>query len=169
MLLREALEPQIDIARKQYAIIKNRILAYTVYCDENGDEDSSKYKELEDDLHRLTGKEMSKYNLWEWWEGDGIENLSFKIALPEPPQITDFTKEELTEVLKRIKTFEAPTKYEGDEILMLLWTNKTDYYHELLKLNFDNYDFKYFIRNKDNNGNYFEYSIDDIVEQLWNK
>ena len=166
MKLRKEFEPQIEIARKNYSTIKKKILDYTDYCDENGDEDSSKYKELEYELHKLTGKDMSKFNLWEWWEVDGIENLAFRIALPKPIKITHITKEELKEVLTRTNPFEVPKELENDELLMLLHTNKRYYYHDLLKLNFDTYDYKYFMRNKDKNGNYFEYSIDEIVEKM---
>lgn len=166
MKLREEFEPKIEIARQNYSTIKKKILDYTAYSDENGDEDSSKYKELEHELHKLTGKDMSKFNLWEWWEADGIENLAFRIALPNPTKITDITKEELREVLTRTNPFEVLKEPENDELLMLLHTNKWYYYHDLLKLNFDKYNYKFFSRNKDKNGNYFEYSIDEIVEKL---
>ncbi|WP_338814024.1 hypothetical protein V9L05_01065 [Bernardetia sp. Wsw4-3y2] len=34
-----------------------------------------KYRELEDELHRLTDENRSKFDLYEWWEADGVENL----------------------------------------------------------------------------------------------
>lgn len=41
MELRSEIEPQLDIAEKHYPEILRLILAYTGFCDENGDEDTA--------------------------------------------------------------------------------------------------------------------------------
>lgn len=169
MKLREELEPNIKIASELYPIVKKKILDFTDFWDKNPNNAISKHKEVEEELKKLTGKDISKFDLWEYWEADGIENLAFRISLPNPEKVSNFKKSELKEILIRIKTFEEPTKYKNDEILMLLWANKSDYYKELIKVNFVKYDFNFFIRNKDKNGNYFEYSVNEIIDKLWNK
>jgi len=169
-VLRQILEPDLVPVREHYAHVKQKILDYTDYVDEHGDENNEKYRVLEQELHLLTQKDMSQFNLWEWWEADGVENLAFRICLPDPPKVDDFSREELREVVERICTFVEPTpEIEQDEIAWLLWGNQSDFYHQLLKLNFATYDFKYFIRNKDKSGDYFEYSIEQKIEAIWNQ
>lgn len=168
MELRKEIEPDYDTAEKRYTEILKMILEYTDYCDENGDEDYTEYKKLENRLHEITGKEMSQFNLWEWWEADGAENLAFDIALPEPEIVKDITKTELYEIVRRMKTFEIP---DGDGFKSLFYNRicfGNGYYQKFLKLNFKTYDLRLFQRNKDKNGNYFEYSQDEITENLWN-
>ncbi len=92
MKLRDKIEPDFETAEKRYPEVLKLILDYTGWCDEHGDEDSVKYKKLEERLHIMTGKEMSRFNLWEWWEGDGAEYLSFDISLPDPKIVEDITK-----------------------------------------------------------------------------
>jgi len=67
--MRAQIEPDYETARKRYDGILEKILAYTDYCDEHGDESGEKYRELENELRAITGKDMSKFDLWEWWEG----------------------------------------------------------------------------------------------------
>lgn len=171
MELRKELEINIEVITKIYPIIKKKILDFTEFCESNSDGDVIiRHKELEQELTKMTGKNMSSFNLWEFYEYDGLENLAFKISIPSPNFICDFTKEELKEVILRIITFEkCPNQHENNDILMLIWANKSYYYRELLKVNFKRYDFKLFIRNKDKNGKYFEYSTDEILEKLWDK
>ncbi|WP_158850969.1 hypothetical protein [Algibacter sp. L1A34] len=167
--MRTELKPNLDIVRELYPIVKKRILDCTAFWDNNPDEATSEHKKLEVGLERLTGKNISEFDLWEYWEADGVENLSFRISLPDPIKIIDFKKSELKEILTKIKTFENPEKYENDEILMLNWANEGSYYKNLLKINFKNYDHKHFHSHKDKNGNYFEYSVDEIIEFIWNE
>ncbi|WP_300674598.1 hypothetical protein [Soonwooa sp.] len=171
MELRKEIEPDFETAEKRYPEILKLILAYTDYCDENGDEDNSEYEKLEKKLHEMTEKDMSQFNLWEWWEGDGTENLAFDISLPEPQIVENITKEELTEIVRRLKSYEEPN--EDDQSFKSTFWNYTlfgnnAYYDSFLELNFKAFDDKLFQRNKDKQGNYFEFSQDEIVEKLWN-
>ncbi len=167
MELRKEIEPDIGIAEKLYPEVLKLILAYTAYCDENGDEDNSEYQKLEKKLHEMTGKDMSKFNLWEWWEVDGAENLAFDICLPDPKIVENITKEELTEIVRRKKTFLMHDK--NDESFKGQFHYRfDDYYIDFLEKNFNTYDYKLLQRNKDKSGNYFEYSQEEIVEKLWN-
>ena len=104
MRLRKEIEPDFETVEKRYPIALKAIMSYTAYCDENGDEDLVEYNKLADYLHQLTGKDMSQFNLWEWWEEEGAEVLAFKIVLPEPQCVHNITMDEVHEVVKRLKT-----------------------------------------------------------------
>jgi len=165
MQLRNVLEPDLKTAEQRYPEVLEAILAYTNFCDEHGDEELTEYKKLEDKLYSLTGKDMSRFNLSEWWEEEGAEPLAFKISLPDPVFIGDITKEELEEIVNRLKTFSEPA--EGEESFSGHFQYHLDgYYHSLLSLNFKGYDSKLFQRNKDKNGKYFEYTVDEIVARI---
>lgn len=167
MELRKEIEPDFETVEKLYPEVLKLILAYTDYCDENGDEDNSEYKKLENKLHAMTGKDISKFNLWEWWEEEGAEVLAFRISLPDPITTENITKEELKEIVRRKKTFIAQD--ENDATLKGQFQyHIDDYFIDFLELNFKTFDHKLFQSHKDNYGNYFEYSIDEIVEKLWN-
>jgi len=163
MELRTELEPQLEIAEKRYPGILNLILEYTEFMDENGDEDGEGSKILAQKLHLLTNKELSKFNLWEYWEEEGAEVLAFRISLPDPLKSDQFSKEELLEVIRRLKTFEATT---GEGFKERFKYYLADYYHQLLALNFKKYTYTLFNRQKDKKGNYFEYSVEEIGEKI---
>lgn len=170
--MRAQIEPDYEMARKRYDGILKKILAYTDYCDAHGDESGEKYRELENELHAITGKDMSKFDLWEWWEADGAENLAFDIALPEPRLVPDITKDELREIIERMTSFE-PQESE-DEFLDEFYDRPNfacegGYFTEFLKLNFkDTYDFKLFTRHK-RNGVITELNAEEITQILWGK
>ena len=162
--------PDFETARERYGEILRQILAYADYCDAKGDEDGAKYHELEDALHKITGKDMSKFNLREWWEADGAENLAFDIALPEPNLVPDITKDELREIVECMSTFEP--RETGDEFLDAFWYRPNfavegGYFTEFLRLNFkDAYDPRLFER-CEQNGEITELGADEITQILW--
>lgn len=169
MELRSGIEPDWAMAEKRYPEVLRLILEYTDRCDEEGDENSIEYKKLEDKLHSMTGKDMSQFNLWEWWEADGAENLSFDISLPDPEIVEGLTKDEVAEIVKRVSTFELPDN-EGESFKSLFHSRicfGNGYYQQFLKLNCKGYDIKLFQAHKDKEGNYFEYSQEEIINQLW--
>ncbi len=169
MKLRKEIEPEFDIAEKLYSQVLKLILDYTEFCDENGDEENIEYKNLEEKLHLLTGKDMTQFNLWEWWEEDGAENLAFNISLPDPKKLNDISKNELFEIVDLIKTFEEPED-NTSEFISTFYRNTiygNGYFKKFLEKNFKNYKPNLFNRNKDKNGNYFEYEVHEIVDILW--
>ncbi|RXM51232.1 MULTISPECIES: hypothetical protein [unclassified Chryseobacterium] len=169
MKLRDEIEPDFETAEKRYPEVLKLVLDYADWCDEHGDEDNSEYKKLENKLHAMTGKEMSQFNLWEWWEGDGAEHLSFDISLPDPQIVENITKDELTEIVRRMNTFEIPDP--DDQSFKGIFYNYicfgSDYFTDFLKLNFKGYDIKLFQAHKDKDGNYYEYSQEEITDALW--
>jgi hypothetical protein len=167
--MRKELEPKMEIAKKLYPQIIKLIEKYTEYCDENGDEGNAEYRNLEKKLNEITGKDMSRYNLWEYWEEEGLEPLCFKISLPEPDVVNDITKEELTEIVKKIKEDIFQKNDDNDEFTKEFKYFLEDYYHKLLGINYKNYKYEYFCRQKGKNGKYFEYNVDEIVIKLLEK
>ncbi|MDR0227571.1 MAG: hypothetical protein LBI72_00670 [Flavobacteriaceae bacterium] len=167
MELRKEIVPKMDIAEARYPEILQMLLDYTDYCDEYGDENLIEYKKMEEKLHQLTGKEMSNYNLYEWWEEEGVEVLAFRIALPYPERVNDLSKEDLIALVMKINSFEIKEELEEElsyEEEFGMYLNQ--YYHSFLELNCKNYEPKLFHSHKDKEGNYYEYSNDYIVEVL---
>ena len=165
--MRKLLEPDWETAEKLYPTIKVLIEKYTEYCDENDDTDLIEYGKLENKLCEMTGKNISEYNLSEWWESEGLEVLSFRVALPNPNVVPDISKEELLEIINRIKL--GDSQQSNDDSFQDTFNLYIDsYYRELLKLNFKKYNLKYFNRQKGKDGNYFEYTAEEISEKIWN-
>ena len=166
MELRKEIEPDFETVEKRYPIALQAIMSYTAYCDENGDEDLVEYNKLADYLHQLTGKDMSQFNLWEWWEEEGAEVLAFRIVLPEPQCVHNISMDELYEVVKRLKT-DIYTPSEDGSLKELFKYHLDGYYKLFLERNFNTYDPKLFERNINDKGEYFEYTEAQIVQMLW--
>lgn len=142
MKLRKDLEPQMHVAEIRYPKVLQCIMDYDAYLAAHDDEDKSEYTKLTETLQQLTKKDISTYNLWEWWEEEGAEVLAFRISLPAPKLVRDISKIELTEIIKRLG---------GDQHSEAGWEEQTfeesfrlylsDYYHQLLKLNFKTYNY----------------------------
>ena len=167
--MRAQIEPYFEHARKIYDEILEQILAYTNYCDEFGDEDGEEYRKVEERLAKISGKDMSKFSLHEWWEAEGAENLAFDIALPEPKVVPDITKDELRQIVERML---APVPKFDDDFLEAFYVRvkfacKGAYFAEFLKLNFaKTFGFKLFERHKIE-GVMRELSANEMVEILW--
>ncbi len=166
MQLRKEIEPDFETVEKRYPIALKAIMSYTAYCDENGDEDLVEYNKLADYLHQLTGKDMSQFNLWEWWEEEGAEVLAFRIVLPEPQCVHNISMDELYEVVKRLKT-DIYTPSEDGSLKEIFKYHLDEYYKLFLERNFNTYDPKLFERNINDKGEYFEYTEAQIVQMLW--
>lgn len=103
----------------------------------------------------------------EWWEGEGLEVLAFRIALPEPNIVKDITKDELVEIIvekiekdafdEKGDLIESDDEFTNDFKIYLI-----DYYHELLKINFKMYKYEYFIIHKGKT-----YSVEEKIEKIW--
>jgi hypothetical protein len=166
--MRKELWPDMRSAEKLYKKVAKLIEKYTDFYDENGDEDHIEYKKLEIQLNEITGKDISQYNLFEYWEEEGMEVLSFKISLPEPKIIENITREELTEIITMIKDRDFEN-IKGNDFVEEYKYNLDVYYHKLLKANFKNYKYEYFNRQKGKDGKYFEYSVEEIMSKISDK
>jgi hypothetical protein len=168
MRLRKELEPQLEQAKKLYPEVLKLVMDYAAFCDEHGDEEKREYTRLDKQLQVLTGKDISKFDLWEWWEEEGAEVLAFRIALPDPNELGNLTKDEVLEIVKRIVIFEKSYETDGSFGEQFKY-HLEDYYHELLAINLETYDRQFFMRQKDSSGSYAEYSVAQIVEKIYQK
>ncbi len=172
MKLRKEIEAQIDIAEKRYKSILKTIVDYADYVYEYGDEDEKEYNKIVKYLTELTGKDIanSNYTFVEYWEGEGEFRESFKIALPNPVVVDNISKEELTEIVRRKKNIKIPDYLNTDFIKKNGFEyDICDYYLEFLKLNFGKNVYKFFDRQKDDKGNWYELSVEEIVEKILEK
>lgn len=169
MKLRPEIEPKLDVAEALYPQILKQILTYTEYVDKNGDEQNLEYKKLESRLHDLTNKNISNYNLWEYWEEEGAEVLAFRISLPDPQKTDHITKEEVTEIIKRIGHFEEPRKESGELTFKEQFSVYLDqYYHDFLKVNFKKHKYSnIFGQQKSKDKTPFWLTDQEKVEILW--
>lgn len=165
----QEMEPQLAIAEQRYPVILASILAYAQYCDADGDEDNAEYVKLEEKLHRLTGKDMARFNLREWWEEEGAEVLAFRIALPDPVKMDGVTRSQVVQVVGRIGRFELPGRDEGEPTFgQTFSTFLDDYYHAWLKLHCKAYNYrKIFGPQKDRDGKQVWLADGDKVDLLW--
>lgn len=165
--MRAVIKPNFKAAKERYDKILAEILSYTDYCDENGDEYGKRYEVLKQNIKAISGKNADEFDVVEWWEADGAENIAFDIALPEPNLVPDITKTELTEIIERMCSF-CEREFD-DEFLDAFYGRAvyTSYFHDFLELNFkDSYSHKLFTRQKIN-GEMVELSAGEIVEILW--
>lgn len=143
--------PDMKTAEKRYPIILHLLKDYEQFVDEFGDEDKVAYHLLAEKLDRLTNKKMDEYHLYEAWEGEGIEVLSFRIALPDSMLINDLSKTDLQNILHKctdLKMCEKPWSEQTFEEQFEIYLD--DFYHKLLKINFKNYNYqKLFGKQKD--------------------
>ncbi len=169
MELRIEIEPNLEIAEKLHPEILEQILQYTAFVDDYGDENSTASNSIANKLNQLTGKDISKYNLSEYWEEEGAEVLAFRIGLPNPQKVNNVTKDEVIEIVRRIGNFEESQK-DWDEMSFKEKFSPylDDYYHEFLKLNFKTYDYKkIFGQQKDTNKKAFWWTDEQKAELLW--
>ncbi|SET31891.1 hypothetical protein [Hymenobacter actinosclerus] len=170
MILRQEIEPKTATARSLYPEILRLLLEYADDYEKSGDESSIRYASLESTLHQLTGKDISAYNLWEWWEEEGAETLAYIIALPLPVKTENITRDELIEIIHRLKHTSDSTdldEYEAVDYQFIHCIH--EYYFNFLKINFKKYKYSFFNRQQDANGKYFELSSDDIANKIWNE
>ena len=156
--------PDWKTAEQLYPTILSLLKDYEIFVDNNGDEDWAEYKSLEEKLHKLTNKQMESYNLYETWENEGIEVASYRIALPNPKKIDKITKTDVRNILRQLKNVKLyDTPWEDQTFQQQFELYLDDYYHQLLKVNFKNYNYqKLFTKQKNSTW----LTNDEILEQL---
>lgn len=171
MKLRNEIEPKIIQAEEIYPQVLNLIYEYDNACD---NEVHDKCEEVVRKLSELTGKEITEDDLFEHWEGDGVDQIAFGFSLTEPTVLsTPLSKDELFEIIQRMSNPEHDDLKEIDENAPfpkeLMWFRLKDYYMNLLKLNLK-LPKKFSIRSLFNrqkvNGEYVEYTPEEIFEKI---
>lgn len=173
MTLRKELSPDMATAERLYPLILKRLQEYENFHDSQSEDTpeavfDAEYKAMENYLSELTGKDLSDTWLWEWWESEGIEVLAFRLALPDPKKVADFSKEEVLKVVQilKIELFEDLENTDSEDFNSLFKIYLDNYYHDLLKINFPKtYNFKYFIAQKD--GSHLD--CEAIADNIWGK
>ena len=165
----QALEPPLAVAEERYATILALILAYTQFCDIHGDDDNAEYDRLADQLQALSGKDISRFNLREWWEEEGAEVLAFRIALPDPVKLDGVSRENIAHIVARLGSFELPEKDASEPRFQQIFSAfLDDYYHAWLKLHCKTYNYqKIFGVHKDKDGKRWWLSDEEKVDLLW--
>lgn len=164
-ILRPILTPNLEIAEERYPKILQLIQDYNHLVDNYGDPHSIGYQNVVSHLQELTGKDMTPYNIIEWWEEEGIEVLVFRIALPDAVKVDDISFDELSEILHRIGHFELYDQDWTDQTFAQRFSQYMDqYYHQLLQLNFDSYDFRSLF-GKQKNGTWL--TVEEKAMRLW--
>lgn len=172
--LRAELRPDFETAEKLYPLILSRLQEYEAFHDSQSEDTPEEvfeveYQKMQTYLSELTGKDLSDVWLWEWWEGNGIEVFAFDLAMPEPKKHNDLTKEDLRDFVEIICTehFDYQTDFE-EEFMPYMFYNQ-QYFFRFLELNFKGFRYDFFIQQKDQSGNDYEPTTDEIVEKIWNK
>ncbi|NHQ91296.1 hypothetical protein [Janthinobacterium lividum] len=165
----KALEPQLAVAEERYATILASIQAYAQFCDAHGDDDNAEYDRLATQLQTLIGKDISRFNLREWWEEEGAEVLAFRIALPDPVKLDGVGRPDIAHIVARIGRFELPEKDAGEPGFHQTFSAfLDDYYHAWLILHCKTYHYKnIFGAHNDKDGKRFWLTDDEKVDLLW--
>lgn len=160
-----SLLPQMHVAEERYPIVLQALREYEQHVDAVGDDARDGYRALQTRLETLTEKDLSTYNLWEWWEAEGIEVLAFRVALPDPPRLERrLQDDELAEIVRRLRAeLHADA---ADEFAQQFSMYLDDWHHRLLKLNAACYQYVWFTRQKNAQGQWFEHSEAALVERL---
>lgn len=171
--LRDEIEPRYEVAEEHYQKALGMIENYLTNNHYNREErnDCDAIKLLTDSLNQITGKSLS------WRElGNNIENmiphfLAFNISLPDPQKVDNVSREELTEIVRRILSYKIP-RYVGHGLQESYYNytlGENDYHMNFLRRNFKTFDEALFEKIETPTKIYFKLDENLIVERLWNK
>ncbi|MCL2667660.1 MAG: hypothetical protein FWF02_08140 [Micrococcales bacterium] len=170
----------MDHAARLFPSVLSEILAYTDLVDDKGDPDGAERDAMAARIEALTGKDTEKFDLVEWWEGEGAEVIAFRLALPDPPTLP-LTKADLEEVVGWIHApgdsaetlaelsdrLQPDPPWEDQSFARTFTPYLDDYFHELLRRNCKWYDFhKLFGSHQHPDGTRTELSTTQVVDAL---
>ena len=95
MKLRTELEPNIERAEKLFPEVLSLISKFDEAFDKS---DKDLMDATVNQLNKLTGKSISKDDLYEYWGYTSIEDLAFDISLASPQKVKNITNEEVIEI-----------------------------------------------------------------------
>ena len=167
MKLRFELEPRIDIAEKLFPQVIELISKYDDACDEGN---VKKIASAIKAINELTSKGISEEDLFEYWGAENIEDVAFKLSVPDPVKVDNITREELLEIIRRIRCIFSESYIENSinsSISSIHFINISDYYFSLIDKNFaypnpNSNMFSY----KDTNGKVVELSDEQVAEKI---
>jgi hypothetical protein len=172
--MRKELEPDInkikEIFLRVYKILNDFVEDFNKeeYTGQAFDFNKTKYKKMENNLKKLTGKNIKKYFLRSWLEEDELDNIAVVLSCPKAEKINNITREELKQIVEKIyptknKLMEETEKqYNENSIFETKYEDKINvWYIYLLEKNFSVNVYELFYKEKN--------SIDKIVEKIWDK
>ncbi len=171
MLLRPEIEPQLQVAEQLYPKILELVKEYDYFNHKLEAEVASKIiKKIAD----LANKDLSEDSLSENRNPNDLELLAFNFALPYPQKVENISKEETTEIVKRIQfisydTFDnqVVTKdFKGNKYAVCAMLAQ-GYFMEFLDLNFSHPNVYRLFQSQKVNGKLVELSVDEIVKELF--
>lgn len=131
--MRKCLEyPQID--REKLDVVKKLIDSIADHA--NGD-----YSQELSELNRITGKEYSILNFFEYWGWTDLDTLAEQALTPDPPCIRDLSRDEIKAIVRILK-----------DAIISLDDVKTEYYEELLHKSLPLSEVQKYIRLEDDEG-----------------
>jgi hypothetical protein len=168
--MRAELKPDIETAEKLFPEIVNILENYV--NDGNGN-----IAEVENKLKKLTGKNIKEYFLSSWLEEDEIEDIALALCVPDNnKKYKNITKDELVKLVEIFMYLKLESNKTIDEMEMERRQSKTfeekikhklfGYYHNILKNNFKRYNYEMFNKQKGENGNDREYTVEEIVKEI---
>lgn len=170
MLLRPEIEPQLQIAEQLYPKILELVKEYDYFNHKLEAEVASKIIKK---IAHLANKDLSEESLSENRNPNDLELLAFNFALPYPQKVENISKEETTEIVKRIQLVSYDT-FDSQVVTREFKENKyavfsmlaQGYFMEFLDLNFTHTNVYRLFQRQKNNGKWAELSVDEIVVQL---
>ena len=111
---------------------------------------------------------MSAFNLYEWWEEEGAEVLAFRIALPDPPRLEQpLPRDAIADVVsRRMSLFDSPSGRQADDFVEAFTVYLDSWYLQLLAQNAPHFEHNWFNRQRNRDGQWFEYSNEELTDLL---
>ena len=170
MILRQEIEPQLQIAEQLYPKILELVKEYDYFNHKLEAEIAGKImKKIAD----LANKDLSENSLSENRNPNDLELLAFNFVLPYPQKVENISKEETTEIVKRIQ-FVSYDSFDNQVVTKEFKGNKhaicgmlaQGYFMEFLDLNFSHPNVYRLFQRQKINGKWSELSVEEIVRQL---
>ena len=172
MILRHEIEPQLQIAEQIYPKILELVKEYDYFSHKLEPEVAGKIIKK---IAILANKDIAESSLTENRSPNhtDLELLAFNFALPYPQKVENISKEELTEIVKRIQ-FIYYDSFDSQIVTKEFKENKhaicgmlaQGYFMEFLDLNFSDINVYRLFQRQKINGKWAELSIEEIVTQL---
>lgn len=173
--LRDEIEPQYELFEKYYhrvlEIISNFENDDSYNMEGINDNATIKLMILTDSLNQITGKKLSWQDVANKMEIMAPFHMAFNISLPHPSKVDNITRDELTEIVRRILTYKIG-RYEGSVLQENYYhytLGKDDYFMDFLRHNFKTFDEALFEKIETPTEDHFKFDENHIIERLWNK
>ncbi len=104
--MRKELKPDLETADKLFPLVLSLISRFDDAF-ENGNQVEQKL--IVSQLSDITKKQITEFDLYEYWGYTDIENLAYQFAIPDPEKV-EISKAELIEILKNYYYAEEKVK-----------------------------------------------------------